>query len=76
MSNKLKLDLESKIVLVKKELFREGTDLRFLCEGGFGCSPLTNGTKIYGKWVSDNTGDCIGGYDIDRLLTERPPRQR
>jgi hypothetical protein len=70
MSNRLNIDLTGKTVLVKKELFKEGTDLRFLCEAGFGCHPMTNGTKVFGKWVSDNQNDCVGGYDIDRLLTE------
>ncbi len=71
MSNSLRIDLKGKTVLLNKSNFKEGTDLRFKCEDGFGCSPRTNGTTIYGKWVSDNLQDKISGYDVESILNEK-----
>jgi len=68
MANAIHVDLTGKTVLLRKENFKEGTDLRFKCEGGFGCHPQTNGTSIYGHWVSDQTYDKITGYDVESIL--------
>ena len=70
MSNRLNAELTNKVVLVKRSVLKPGIDNRFLCEGGFGCNANTNGTKVYGRWVSDNQEDQIGGYDIERFEKE------
>ena len=71
MSNRLNIDLHGKTVLLNKEHFKEGTDLRFVCKNGFGCSSFTNGTSIYGTWVADGQDDKINGYDVESLLEEK-----
>lgn len=70
MSNRMNEDLTGRVVLVRKELLKEGVDNRFLCEGGFGCHPATSGTSIYGKWVADGEEDRIRGYDIEGFAKE------
>lgn len=66
--NNLHLELEGKTVLVlSKYLKPEVKDRRFLCEGGFGCSPITNGETIYGKWIADGEKDSIRGRWVESL---------
>lgn len=43
-------DLKGKVVKV------EGQANTFTCESGFGCSPKTNGSKIFGKWSNGESG--------------------
>lgn len=63
------MDVTNKVVLVHKKFLKpEVTDRRFLCEGGFGCHPQTNGTSVYGKWLSDGEEDRINGYEIESLV--------
>lgn len=70
--NNLKIDLTNKVVLVStRHLKPEVTDRRFLCEAGFGCHSGTFGEKIFGRWLSDNQKDCIGGRWVEMLAPER-----
>ena len=52
--NSLGIDLKDKIVIVKSNCFK-GTEKerRFKCSGGFGCSPITAGTAVFGKFLID-----------------------
>lgn len=69
MSNSLNKELKGKTVLLKKSHFRDDvTDLRFVCEDGFGVNAFTNGTSIYGYWVSDGKKDKVGGYDVESVV--------
>lgn len=64
MSNSLNIDLKGKVVLVQVET---GEVRSFLCEDGFGCSPNTNGRKIFGKdYISGERG-IISGDDVIKL---------
>lgn len=76
MSNALRIDLTDKIVRVSMkylksaELIRDKDtkpDNRFICEAGFGCSPITNGQTIYGRWLFDNEQDSIRGDWVESL---------
>lgn len=68
MANNLQMELEGKVVLARGK--------RFLCEGGFGCSPNTNGIKIFGRFIDDKTlnskgepyTELISGYEVDSLV--------
>ena len=69
MANSLNKELKGKVVLLKKENFREEIkDLRFLCNDGFGCNPDTSGSSIYGVWVVNNNKDRVSGYDVESII--------
>jgi len=59
--------LEGKVVLVG-EKYTSDPKREFLCESGFGTSPNTSGSKIYGKWLSDNSDDVIRREFIEKVL--------
>lgn len=66
--NNLKIDLTNRVVLVyAKYLKPEVTDRRFICEDGFGLHPQTNGEKIFGRWMDDNTEGQINGRWVESL---------
>jgi len=70
--NYLRQNLEGKVVSVIKKNFKpefhKDIEKGFMCEGGFGCSPLTNGEGIYGYWVATKEDDKISGRDVDSLI--------
>jgi hypothetical protein len=68
--NNLRIDLTGKVVTVIPKYLKDVTDSRFLCEGGFGCHPDTNGTSIYGKWLVDGEEDTIKGFMVDKEVKE------
>ena len=47
-----------------QELIKAG----FVCEGGFGCSPKTNGESIYGYWALNKEQDKISGRDVLEII--------
>lgn len=62
-------NLTGKTVLVMKKCFSGLLgERKFVCEDGFGCHPMTNGTKVYGYWKHNNQQDCINGYQIEKIL--------
>lgn len=71
MANKLNIELKDKIVIARGK--------RFLCEGGFGCSPQTSGVKIFGKFIDDKTlnskgeqyTEFISGYEVEKIVTKK-----
>jgi hypothetical protein len=76
MSNALRTDLTGKTVRVATKYLNcmaliRGKDAkpdnRFVCESGFGCSPITNGRTIYGYWLFDNERDCIRGDWVESI---------
>jgi hypothetical protein len=74
--NNLRIDITNKVVIVDKKFVKpEVKDRRFLCEGGFGCLPQTNGESIYGKWLVDNEEDLIRGRWIESLDEKSTPEQ-
>lgn len=70
MANNLNLDLKDKKVRIR------GNKKIFLCRDGFGCSPLTNGSSIYGVYIDDIRHDkngkeiweCITGYIVESIV--------
>jgi len=70
--NYLKQDLTGKTVMVIKDHFEEKyhDDISegFVCEGGFGCSPFTNGEKIFGHWVKTKESDQLSGRDVESII--------
>lgn len=68
------IDLEGKFVVMDKKGFKaEYRDIVyriFFCTGGFGCNPLTVGTKIIGNFVVDGEECYIRRYDVERIATE------
>lgn len=71
MANKLNIELKGKKVIARGK--------EFLCKDGFGCSPLTNGNKIYGVWIDDiqldrngkEVWDVISGYEVEKIVTKK-----
>jgi len=71
MANSLDLDLTGKIVRIKKVAVKDefqNSDLRFRCQGGFGCKPHTNGTKIFGTWLMDGEEDWVRGWNVEAIV--------
>lgn len=70
--NYLKQNLEGKAVRVIKDHFESNyhkdIEQGFMCEGGFGCSPVTNGESIYGYWIATKEDDKISGRDVESLI--------
>ena len=64
--NHLNLNLKDMTVIMDKKHYKDKTN-EFICKSGFGCSPNTNGTKIFGRWLSDNTEDCVRGEFVKAL---------
>ena len=66
------MDLSDRVVLVDKKFLKDDvTDRRFICEGGFGLHPFTNGSKIFGRWLADNEQDQIDGSMIESLVIKK-----
>ena len=68
MANQLNIDLKDKWVTVKDR------EKKFFCTDGFGCSPSTNGSTIFGYYEDadqDKEGrkliQCISGYTVTGL---------
>lgn len=71
MANSLNVSLHGKTVLLKKKNFRDGIDdLRFRVDedGGFGASPTTNGTSLYGTFLCDGEHSRVNGYDVESIV--------
>lgn len=65
MSNRLRINLEGKRVVMKGE----GTEAHrtVLCTGGFGCSTETMGSRICG--IHEETGEeiTVSGREVEKL---------
>jgi hypothetical protein len=71
MANSLNEDLRGKVVLIKADYLKpEITDRRFQVDedGGFGAVSFTNGTALFGKWLSDNERDRLDGYMVESIV--------
>jgi len=70
MANKLNIELKGKVVEVRGKSFK--------CLDGFGCSPTTNGCKIYGVFTDDiqldkngkEVWDVISGYEVEKIIIQ------
>ena len=68
MSNALKQDITDRVVILRADRYKGSeAERKFLCEGGFGCHPHTNGTGVFGKFLSDGEQARVHGYDIEKL---------
>lgn len=68
MANSLRMNLTGKTVILKASRYRGNEEERkFVCESGFGCSPVTSGGAIFGRFVSDGEEARIDGWDIEKL---------
>lgn len=66
--NSLGINLEGKIVIVKSKYCKGSEkERRFKCLGGFGCSPNTAGTAVFGRFLIDGEECRIEGNQIDKL---------
>jgi hypothetical protein len=69
-------DLTGKYVIVRNDAladqFKSDDPKKrlFHATGGFGCNPEALGTKVFGKWIYDNSEDFIRRGSIERLATE------
>lgn len=79
--NSLGKEIERKIVVLSyKRYKRNGCTRRpetraFICRGGFGCSPHTGGTAVFGTFLVDGEEARIEGYDIERRATIKESRK-
>lgn len=74
MANALNEDIMGKHVVIPETYFKpEFHDIKFRvfkAEGGFGCSPHTSGTAVFGETIYDGDRFRIEGYEIERLATD------
>jgi hypothetical protein len=71
MANSLNIELEEKTIVLDPKKYKGDVKERlFKCTDGFGCSPNTRGTAIYGIFLSDKSNARISGFDILRLATD------
>ncbi len=81
MGNSLSIELSGKYVVLRESSFNEEDDFSnpakrvFLCGGGFGTSPLTQGTALQGQFVYDGENVRWHGYDVERLATDEEVEQ-
>jgi len=62
------VDLTGKVVVLRAECYRgPDTERVFKCKGGFGCSPITIGTAVYGHFVFDGEETRVERYEVERL---------
>ena len=71
MANNINAELKDRVVVVK------GHKKGFMCRDGFGCSPHTNGSSIYGYYLPATLNsegkeiwECISGYTVERIFGE------
>ena len=66
---------KGELVVVAKDVFTKKLPVRervFVCDGtGFGCSPGTVGTAVFGRWLDGSGKDRICGSAIDAGETNR-----
>ncbi len=67
MSNSLGIELEGKIVRIKKSKAGSRKDRRFRVTGGFGASAYTMGTALIGIFLEDGERSRLSGFDVERL---------
>jgi hypothetical protein len=79
MANSLGIELDGKIVVLKKDTFRpEYQDIKFRLwkiTGGFGAASFTLGTALFGECLADGEKARHSGYDVERLATEDEIKQ-
>lgn len=67
--NSLRIDITGKVVVLsRKEFSGTESERMFLCEKGFGCSPFTSGSAVYGKFISDGEKCRVEGHQIEKLV--------
>ena len=74
MANSLHEELRGKVVVLHKgNLQPKYHDIKqrlFRVEGGFGASPHTMGTALYGQFLADGEKCRMEGDDVERLAAE------
>lgn len=69
MGNAIGKNLTGKVVLISTDALREKYHAKerraFLVENGFGASPATAGTALFGRFVFDNDETRMDGYSVD-----------
>lgn len=69
--NSLDIDLTGKTVIFRqKYLSVPAIAHPFLVKGGFGVSPHTSGTALFGTFLSDGEEARMEGYCVERLATD------
>ena len=67
-------DFTGKIVVLRADYFKDhykSPDYQlFLVEAGFGCSPTTTGTKVYGRFLNDDEKTHFKCADVIGVLKE------
>lgn len=74
MANRLNADLTGKVVVLDpKYLSSQYQALKwrlFRAEGGFGCSPETEGKAVFGTFLADGEEARMEGFMIQRFAVE------
>jgi len=78
MTKKLSIDgksIEKRYVVIKKEAmkeeFKEPIENRIIfATGGFGTSPTTSGTKVFGYYVIDGVSTTTRRWHVERFATK------
>lgn len=76
MANSLNIELENRVVILEDIFpapYNTIEERAFIVTGGFGTSPRTNGTALFGKWAAGQykgEEERRDGYDVLRLATD------
>ena len=71
MANSLGIELQGKHIIFRTGVLKpEFTGEVFLCTGGFGCSPNTQGRTLAGKFLCYGEEAVFSGYDVGCLATD------
>lgn len=79
MANSLKQDLTGKLVVLKESImqpkYREMKWRLFQVDAsnsgaGFGASPTTRGTALFGTFIEDGEKARMDGFDVERFATD------
>ena len=79
--NSLNKEIEGKVVVLKLQNYHRGgctedpKTRAFICTGGFGCSPDTNGSAVIGNFLLDGESARVYGGHIQRLATKEESKE-
>ena len=69
--NSLDAELEGKIVILSPKVYKGNENERkFKCLGGFGCSPHTRGTAVFGRLLHAGVEFRAEGYEIEKFADD------
>jgi hypothetical protein len=70
--NKLNVDITDTVVVLSPKFYKgDERARRFLCKGGFGCRPDSNGQAVFGTFLIDGEECRIEGGHIEKLSDDQ-----